>query len=227
MVRNRRFALVFRVGAFLFSLLGLLSHLGIFSGKLSLGILMYYTVQSNILGVVMFAVLALYTARGLRKEGAKGSAGYLPRFEMVCVIDLLLTLLVYWVMLAPQSFSMTSSYSLFSFDNLAVHLITPLLCMADYVLFTESGHLRYADVWAVLIFPLFYVAFSSAAGFLGYVYRVRENGVPVRFPYFFIDYDQVGVFAVAYIGGLFAFFLLLSHLLYCLDKKVKKPVLLA
>ncbi|MFV0412409.1 MAG: Pr6Pr family membrane protein, partial [Oscillospiraceae bacterium] len=104
---------------------------------------------------------------------------------------------------------------------------TPLLCMADYVLFTESGHLRYADVWAVLIFPLFYVAFSSAAGFLGYVYRVRENGVPVRFPYFFIDYDQVGVFAFAYIGGLVAFFLLLSHLLYFLDKKVKKPVLLA
>jgi hypothetical protein len=67
---------------------------------------------------------------------------------------------------------------------------------------------------------------SSLAGLLGYVYRVNPDSTPVRFPYFFYDFDQIGAQSFLYIGALIVFFLLLSHGFYWLDQKVKKPILI-
>lgn len=225
MIQNRIAALVFRVGGFLFALVGLLTHIDIFSGNLNVGLFMYYTIQSNILALIMFGILAIRTIKGLREDGKWGTTSYFARFEMICVIDLLLTLIVYWVLLAPQTFSMAGDFTLFTFDNLSVHLITPALCLIDYILFTKSSHLKYRDVYYVLIYPLSYVGFTIVAAKLGYVFNISPvDGNPVRYPYFFFDFDRVGAKAFLYIGGLVIFFLILSHLLYFLDKKIKKPV---
>jgi hypothetical protein len=132
-------------------------------------------------------------------------------------------MLVFWVLLAPVT---GDGFPLFTFDNLSVHLLAPLFCLTDYILFTESGHLKYRDVYAILIFPFLYLAFTSAAGFTGYVFRVSTvDGRPVRFPYFFYDYDEVGLKAFLYIGVLVLIFLLFAHVFYWLDKKLKKPLL--
>ena len=130
-------------------------------------------------------------------------------------------------MLAPQSFSMDANTNLFTLSNLTVHLITPLLCLVDYVLFADSGHLKYRDVYAVLIYPLCYVLFSSAAGLLGYVYRISTaDGLPVRFPYFFFDFDRIGMKSLGYIAALVGFFLVISHIFYIIDHRFRKPVLI-
>lgn len=223
MIKNRFAALIYRLFCLLFTLVGLLVHMDILNGNLNLRMFMYYTIQSNLLALAMFAILTAKTIRDIRKNGKLGPAGYYPRFEMVCCIDLLLTLIVYWVMLAPGAFSMGTETGLFSFDNLAVHLVVPLLCILDYFLFTTPGHLKYRDVYYVLIYPLFYVLFTTVAGLMGYVYRISSiDGRPVRFPYFFFDWDDVGAKGFLYILVLVAFFLLLSHLLYWLDKKRAK-----
>lgn len=226
MIQDRRIALVYRGAAFLFVLAGLFVMLGVFEGEARPSQLMYYTIQSNILILAMFGILFARTLKGLRQDGKTGSAGYYKAFEMVCFIDILLTLLVYWVMLVPTAFSMGMAFYLFSFANLAVHLVTPVLCFVDYILFTPSARLRYRDIYKVLIFPLSYVVFTTITGFAGYVFRIsRDDGLPVRFPYFFFDYDRLGAKAFLYIAALVVFFLLITHGLYFLDKKLKKPVL--
>ena len=187
---------------------------------------MYYTIHSNLLGFILFVLLIYATIKYYKKNGLHGEVGYHARFEIVCVIDLLLTFGVYWIMLVPQTFSMDENASLWTFKNLAVHLVTPLLCLIDYILFTPSGHLQYKDVYYVLIYPLFYVVFSSVVGFLGYVYRITATGRPVRFPYFFYDFDEIGLQSLLYIAILAIIFLLISHIFYWIDKKVKKPQLL-
>lgn len=225
---NRTAALVFRCAGFLFSFIGVALHIDLFSGSFNPGGLMYYTVQSNLLGVALFAVLAVRTAVGLKREGRHGNNGWYSRLEFVCVIDILLTLVVYWLLLAPGAFGMGGEYYIFTFDNLAVHLITPLLCLADYLLFTTGGRLKYRDVYAVPAYPLAYVAFTSVAGFAGYVFRVSpEDGLPVRFPYFFFDWDRIGAMALVYIAALVAVFLVIAHVFYLLDRRVRKraPVL--
>lgn len=187
---------------------------------------MYYTIQSNILALVLFGILFAKTVMAYRQDGRFGKTGYFPRFEMICAVDLLLTFFVYWLVLVPQAFSMGGDNGLFSFGNLSVHLVTPLLCFADYILFAEPHHLKYRDVYGILIFPLAYVAFTAAAGFTGYVYGVAADGAPVRFPYFFLDFDRIGIMVFAYIAALAAVFLVISHLLYLLDRKWNKPVLI-
>jgi hypothetical protein len=75
----------------------------------------------------------------------------------------------------------------------------------------------------VAIYPLSYVLFSTAAGLLGFVYRVSEaDGRAVRFPYFFIDWDVAGAWALLYILALVAFFLAISHLMYWNDRRRKR-----
>jgi hypothetical protein len=223
MIKDKRIALAFRVAALLIATTGLMSMTGVFRGEPQPRILIYYTTQSNILAIALFVMLTARTAFGLR-EGGSGNAGYFARFEMVCVIDILLTLMVYWILLAPELFSTQDEYALWTFDNLAVHGITPLLCLLDYILFTQPHHLKYRDVRYVVIYPLIYCAATSLAGLLGYVYRISpSDGRPVRVPYFFYDFDRIGILALAYIAGIVVFFLLLSHGFYLVDKKLRKP----
>jgi len=223
MIKDRRFALIFRTAALLFAVAGFLAMLGIFDGGPWRGILAYYTMQSNILAIILFGMLTVRTAMGLR-EGRRGSAGYFARFEMICTVDILLTFVVYWVMLAPMMFTMGEEYSMWAFDNLAVHGVTPLLCLLDYILFTQPRHLKYRDLYLVSTFPLAYVALTSLAGLLGYVYHVSQaDGLPVRFPYFFYDFDRIGLFSFVYIGALLIFFLLVGHVFYLFDRKIRKP----
>lgn len=225
MIKNRLVATIFRGAAAIFALGVIMSQVGVFRGDINFPIMMYYTIQSNILAGVMFAILFVRTLKGLKNDGAKGSASYLPRFEMVCVIDLFLTFFVYWVMLVPQSFSMDGDMGLWTFDNLAVHLITPLLCLVDYILFAKPGNLKYKDTFAVLIYPLSYVLLTSIMGFCGFNYGyLGANGMPVRFPYFFLDFDQLGLMVFVYVAALVLFFLLLSHIMYFIDKKRGKSV---
>ncbi|MDR1970742.1 MAG: Pr6Pr family membrane protein [Treponema sp.] len=226
MIHNRLAALIFRVGSAVFALTGILLHLFMSSDKPNFSLFVYYTLQSNLLALALFVILGCRTAKALLREGWTGKTGYFARFEMVCVIDLLLTLVVYWVMLAPGAFSMAGGYNQ-SFGNIAVHLVTPLLCLIDYILFTDSNHLKYRDVYLVVLYPLLYLLSSTIMGYSGYVYRISAaDGKPERFPYFFFDFDRIGARSFIYIGVLIVFFLLLSHGLYLFDKKVRKPSIL-
>jgi len=225
MIQDRRFAFVFRLCSFLFAAIGLMNHTGVFRGVFLPGAFMYYTIQSNLVAVIFFGALVVRTAKGLR-EGPRGNVGWYPRLGMVVAIDLLLTLLVFWVLLMPQGLSL--SY-LLSFDNIAVHTVTPLLCILDYVFFSQPRSLKYRDVYYTSIFPLCYVLFSIIAGLAGYVYRytggVGSNALepaPVKVPYFFLDFDKLGMMTLVYIVLIFFIFILLSHLIYYFDQKVRK-----
>jgi uncharacterized membrane protein YhdT len=226
MIKDKRVAIVFRSICFLTILAGLMLHMNVFGEGLFIWRLMYYTIQSNILALFMFGLLLVKTIIAYVREGKHGETGFFARFEMVCVIDLLLTMLVYWVLLAPVAPGLGDEFALFTFANISVHLLAPLFCLMDYIIFPESGHIKYRDVYAILIFPFLYIAFTSAAGFMGYIYRLSVDGTPVRFPYFFMDYDEVGLKAFLYMGILVFIFLLITHGFYLLDKKWIKPIFL-
>ncbi len=222
MIKNRIFALIFRLGSLIVVVFGLLAHIGAFDGGIKMRGFMYYTVQSNILAVALFTFLLIRTAVGLGKEGIKGSAGYFSRFEMVCVIDLQLTFWVYWFMLVPTVVKGSLGPSMWDFNNLAVHGIAPMLCLVDYFLFSQARHLKYMDVYRTLLYPLFYITFVTIAGNLGYVYYKDHDGLAVRFPYFFLDYDRTGKAVLYYIAALLIVFLIVGHGYYLVDRLRRK-----
>ena len=215
MINNKKFAFVFRVASFIIAAAGLLDLMGVFQGKLYTGVLFYYTAQSNIFAIVLFVILSVKTLTGLRNDSDFGAC-YFPRLLMICTVDVLLTFFVFWILLVPQ---LAGTLPLWTFSNLAVHAITPLLCLADYILFVKPNRLKYRDVYYVTIFPLCYVAVSSILGLTGHVYGRAADGLPVRFPYFFFDFDRIGLFALVYIGGIVVFFLIISHIFYYFSKR--------
>ena len=224
MIQDRRFAFIFRLCAFLIAAYGLVCHVGIFRGVFFPGAFMYYTIQSNLLAVVFFGILVVKTAKGLR-EGRQGNAGWYPRLGMIIAVDLLLTLSVFWVLLVPQG--LDPGY-LFSFDSITVHTITPLLCLLDFVLFSQPRSLKYRDVYLVSVFPAAYVLFTIIARFAGYIYRYTgylaigsRGSAPERYPYFFLDFDALGATVFVYIGVICIIFILLSHVIYYFDQRVR------
>jgi len=45
---------------------------------------------------------------------------------------------------------------------------------------------------------------------------------PVRVPYFFLDYEKIGAMVIVYVLVLLVFILLMGHLFYFIDRKVRK-----
>jgi hypothetical protein len=138
---------------------------------------------------------------------------------MVCVVDLLLTFVVYWALLASGE-----KGALMRFDNLAVHFFSPMLCLIDYVLFTVPGYSRRRDVYAALIFPLSYMVYTSAAGYSGYTYGIHTDGSPRHFPYFFLDFEMLGATSLLYIGLVAGMLIAIGYGVYLIDHKVRRSI---
>lgn len=221
MKKKNEIALIYRVLCFILIFAGIASQVRLFSGNVSLGIFMYYTIQSNILAFVLFGMLIWKSIIDIKDNKKLTKCSYYERFSMIVSIDIFLTLFVFWVLLAPGAFTMTGDANyLTSFDNLMVHLITPIFCFIDYILFQDKGKLKYKDTLYVVVYPLCYVAFTSICGFLGYVYGTDVSGRASHVPYFFYDWEVLGLFSFVYIFALLAFFIALSNGFYFLDKKV-------
>lgn len=221
-MRNNRVAtFIFRLAAFILSFSVLLNHLGIFEGHFNGDLLFYYTNQSNVLAVFYFGLVTIRTGLSLR-ESKTGPTDFYPRFGMVIAVDLFLTFIVYWALLAPTSFTMDGNTDIFTFTNIVLHGVTPLLCLADYFLFTQPHQLKQRDVYAVTIFPILYVGFATIVGFAGHVFSISPvDHKPVRFAYFFFDYDRIGWMAIPYIFAVMVFLVGLGYILYFIDKRRK------
>jgi len=214
MVKNRVFALCFRSAAFLFCFISILHNIGVFAGEITGVSLLYYTLQSNILVIIMFGILTYKTAVGLKKDGRCGSCSYYPRICAAVLLAIILTLIVFWALLAPV---MEIDY-LPTFSNLSVHLIAPLLMLADYILFTESGKLKKRDPFIFTLVPVLYLIQATILGFAGVNYQPDAEKA-VYFPYFFMDYYETGAWVALYIVAIAAFYIGLGYLLWFIDYK--------
>ncbi|MFA5449029.1 MAG: Pr6Pr family membrane protein [Clostridia bacterium] len=225
MIKDRLFALIYRLFATVVTIMGILVTVGVFGGiTAGAKAFLYYTLQSNMLALALFIYLAARSGYDLIKNGRFGSAGYVPRFEAMVMIAITLTMFVFWGMLAPMAGEMWGYLS--SFGNLAVHTFVPVLVIVDYVLFPESGHLTKRDPWLCLIIPLTYFLVSTILGFSGAVTFTGFGGEATRFPYFFIDFDQQGWFVALWVILLASIFVGLMYLVLYLDKKFKKKQIL-
>ncbi|MDR2421313.1 MAG: Pr6Pr family membrane protein [Oscillospiraceae bacterium] len=215
MRNNRIFALCFRFAAFALCLLGILDTLGAFRGAIWWSGLLYYTTQSNLLVLAMFGALSVRTALAIGRDGAKGDSSFFERLSAIVALSIAVTFLLYWALLAP----LMLGPGLLAFGNLQVHGITPLLMIFDYLFFSERGKLKRRDPWFFAIIPLAYFAQSTAIGFLSKT-PVYYSG---RFPYFFIDFDKLGVRVFVYLAVFTAFFLGVAFLLLKYDGRKKRP----
>lgn len=151
-----------------------------------------FTTQSNILCVVYFTVAALRLWAGHDRTGKI----FAPVLKGIATMGVTVTLLVAWLILRmPIGFSSAASASL-----LGLHVLVPLLAIADWPLFSSAGSTHWRDPWLWLLAPVGYVVEFAlvllSGGSLGAGAGAGAGHVS-RAPYPFLDVDALGVVGVA------------------------------
>lgn len=155
-----------------------------FMGGASL--ILYFTMQSNIWIAVVDTLLAVLMLRSL-KTGSYALNPRLYLLQQVFTVAITLTGVVFCFVLMP-SFLAQGDIGMFilkSYEQLFLHVATPLLAAVDLLVFTRHSSFKKSQcLWAALP-PLYYLAFSA----VGYV-RGWNFGGGNNYPYFFLNYDS-------------------------------------
>lgn len=214
-IHNRLLALIFRI-IFLFGCgIGLYLNSGIPNGKLAPYMLIFYTIQSNVLCFIFFSILIIKGCLSLKLEGISGTTVFLPHFKGAVTMTIAITFVIYHFILVPQFLLASSDYNLFSWQNVLVHYFVPIMVILDWLIFDEKLRFRWFEPILWLAIPITYFIFILLRAKLGGVIAVVQS----QYPYSFIDVDILGWISVfKNVSILIIGFLFLGYVIYIIDK---------
>ena len=217
-MKRERFSVIFKLLVIISLVTGIL--LNVLNTTSVTAMLSYYTLQSNIICLVMF--IGIILAIVLHKDYRTSNIYYLLKGGVIIVI--LITAITYQVALVPNNFSMDIAYTTNTdrvWANLFVHVISPAMVIVDYILFDIKGNFKYYYPLIWLFIPLNYVLYV-------YTYSARGGrfygiGGSKEFAYIFLDYNQIGYGGVLKaIVVIVIVILMVSYLLVFLDRQKRK-----
>ncbi|HFU3800878.1 TPA: Pr6Pr family membrane protein [Streptococcus suis] len=169
--------------------------------KYGIGMLMYYTVQSNLL-VSVFAVYMVYAMT----KGADLQTSKFLRIKAAVTMSIMITCVVYHFMLAPLA------DDFWRVENLLCHYIVPLYFLLDTLLVDRQGQYKWFDpIWWTTL-PLFYMVFGLINGFFIKIPIPDAKDSP--FAYFFLNVPKYGwAYVLTYAGTIFVAYLICGFML--------------
>jgi len=173
------------------------------------GMLLYYTVLSNLL-VMIFTGYLLWK---MRREGDYWQSSSLLRLKGGITMSIMITCVIYHFMLAP----LTKDF--YRLENFLCHYIVPLWFLVDTIIFDKSRQYKWFDpiVWTVL--PLLYMGFAILNGFV--LKMDVPNAKDSPFPYFFLNANKYGWgFVFRWAAIIFVAYMVSGYLFY-LVKNIK------
>ncbi|NQG97925.1 Pr6Pr family membrane protein [Streptococcus suis] len=170
--------------------------------KYGIGMLMYYTVQSNLL-VSVFAVYMVYAMT----KGADLQTSKFLRIKAAVTMSILITCVVYHFMLAPLA------DDFWRVENLLCHYIVPLYFLLDTLLVDRQRQYKWFDpIWWTTL-PLFYMIFGLVNGLFIKIPIPDAKDSP--FAYFFLNVPKYGwPYVLTYAGTIFVAYLLVGFSLF-------------
>lgn len=216
MRNNRVFALIYRIVFAIPPIIGIMLNTYMFTSKFKLRSFLYYTTLSNIVAIVLFITLAVKTAISIKKDGKFGDVAFDENFSFVTTVNITLTFIVFWTLLAPGL--VHADYDLLSFGNNAVHTITPLATLFHLLIFYRHKRFAYRVTYLSLIFPVSYALFTLVLGAFKLVqfptFGTSED--ILYFPYFFFDYYKYGAKILLYIIPMILSVIIFAHLMFAI-----------
>ncbi|MHC3511752.1 Pr6Pr family membrane protein [Streptococcus suis] len=169
--------------------------------KYGIGMLMYYTVQSNLL-VSLFAVYMVYA---MHKGHDLQSAKFL-RIKAAVTMSIMITCVVYHLMLAPLA------DDFWRVENMLCHYIVPIYFLLDTLLVDRQQQYKWFDpIWWTLL-PVLYMIFGLVNGLVIKIPIPDAKDSP--FAYFFLNVPKYGWnFVLTYAGTIFVAYLVFGFIL--------------
>ncbi|MCP1639265.1 hypothetical protein J2T50_000962 [Streptococcus gallinaceus] len=169
--------------------------------KYGIGMLMYYTVQSNLL-VALFSLYMVYVmSRKLDMQSPK-----FLRIKAAVTMSIMITFVIYHLLLAPI---VTDFWRV---ENILCHYIVPLYFFADTLFFDKQKQYKWFDpIWWTSL-PLLYMIFGLVNGLFIKIPIPDAKDSP--FAYFFLNVTKYGWnFVLTYAGTIFVVYLIAGFVL--------------
>ncbi|WP_460796099.1 Pr6Pr family membrane protein [Microbacterium sp. GXF0217] len=97
-------------------------------------------------------------------DGTRGASTPSARFSGAVMEAITVTMLVYLFVLVPTTFAQPGAYEPFTLTDNLIHIITPCLLMADWLLFVRKGAFRWFDPLLWTLIPYAYLVDVDALG---------------------------------------------------------------
>jgi hypothetical protein len=110
-------------------------------------------------------------------------------FNGAVVISALVTMTGYHFILVPAGKKQAISYNFFSFSDIVIHYVVPLLAISDWLFFAKKGLFAhyYPFLWVIPFLIYFFAVFVRAK--FGGILEFVES----KYPYYFIDLHKLGI----------------------------------
>lgn len=169
--------------------------------KYGIGMLMYYTVQSNLL----VSVFAVYMVYAMHKGHDLQSAKFL-RIKAAVTMSIMITCVVYHLMLAPLA------EDFWRVENMLCHYIVPIYFLLDTLLVDRQQQYKWFDpIWWTLL-PILYMMFGLFNGLFIKIPIPDAKDSP--FAYFFLNVPKYGwPYVLTYAGTIFVAYLFSGFIL--------------
>ena len=172
------------------------------------GMMMYYTVQSNLL----VSLFALYMVWAMRQGKDLQSPSFL-RIKAAVTMSIMITFVIYHVMLAPLA------TDFWRVENMLCHYITPLYFFFDTLLVDRQWQYQLLDPLRWTALPLLYMAFALLNGLV--LKWPIPDAKDSPFAYYFLNVHKYGwSYVLTHAVVIFLVYLLAGYLLYVI-KSVK------
>jgi len=159
----------------------------------------YFTIQSNIILAVVYAVIAVVSLRG----DAASPALNIARASVTTYI--IIVGVVYATLLAPLG---AAGGVPAAWANTALHIIMPIYALADWILFSDRARIGFTRLWIVLIYPIVWVVVVLVRG-------ATDGWVP--YPFLHPDAGYASVFF--YVGLIVVVMLAFGSLVFWISRK--------
>lgn len=214
MIKNRTAQLIFLSSACTIGIIGALASLGLFTYQFKWDFYVYFTNLSNYFCIGIFFAELVQTIK--KKEDSYVSA--CPVLKFIGMLAILLTFFMFNIVLAPKREPAAN----FSVNSTFLHIIIPILFVADWFLFYERKKVKVFYPFITLLFPFFYAVFiytqAAILKFDASIPSFSGNGSLI-YPYFFLNIETQGVLGVGkWFLIIFIGFMVIGYLLYGLDR---------
>lgn len=169
--------------------------------KYGIGMLMYYTVLSNLL----VSVFAVYMVLAMKK-GEDLQAPRFLRIKAAVTMSIMITCVVYHLMLAPLA------EDFWRVENMLCHYIVPIYFLLDTLLVDRQQQYKWFDpIWWTLL-PVLYMIFGLVNGLFIKIPIPDAKDSP--FAYFFLNVPKYGwSYVLTYAGTIFVAYLVFGFVL--------------
>lgn len=196
MGKNRNAQMIFRSAYCALGILAVFASFGIFENVYMFrwDFYIYFTNLSNYLclGIMIAELVAC-----VRKKD-DGYTNACPQLKFVGLVAIILTFSVFNFLLAGEAGR--DPLRNWEIGSVLLHVILPIMYVMDWFVFNERGTAKWKYVLSTVLFPAIYFVFIVIhAAILGFDTSIK-NGLgnpPLIYPYFFLNFEKLGVGGVA------------------------------